>query len=75
MLYANCRTEDFPSLACYPQKNLRVQWDGLFDLAVSLTQTARMATSSPEPFGTASLLLLAKYQRVSLEVAVRLPGI
>src|SRR6266849_1211558 len=47
----------------------------LFSLAVSLAQTVRMAVSSPEPFGTASLLLLAKYQRVSDEVAVRLPGI
>src|SRR5689334_20453954 len=53
----------------------RVQLDDLFPLAVSRAQTARMAASSPEPFGTASLLLLAKYQRVSDEVAVRLPGI
>jgi hypothetical protein len=43
----------------------------LFSLVVSFLQTARMAASSPEPFGTASLLLFAKYQRVSDEQTVK----
>ena len=47
----------------------------LLSLAVSLAQTERMAASSPRPVGTASLGLLAKYQCISAEVAVRPPGI
>jgi len=42
---------------------------------VPVAQTARIASSSPDPVGTAALGLLAKYHRVSGELAVRLPGI
>lgn len=47
----------------------------LFSLDASFAQTARMAASSPRPVGHASLGLLAKYQRISAELAVRPPGI
>src|SRR5438270_2321561 len=49
----------------------RVIWLCLVSLAVSLTQTARMAGSSPRPVVHASLGLFAKYQRISAELAVR----
>src|SRR6266702_8127730 len=44
-------------------------------LAASAAQIAWTASSSPRPFGTVGLPWLAKYHRVSAEVAVRLPGI
>jgi len=69
----SCRHASFH--AFHHEAVLAFGWFYLFSLAVSLAQTARMAASSPEPFGTASLLLLAEYQRVSDDVAVRLPGI
>ena|ERR1700682_2901150 len=43
--------------------------------AKSAAQTARIASSSPNPVGTAGLGLLAKYHCVSGDLAVRLPGI
>src|ERR1041385_702390 len=45
------------------------------EMAQSLAQTERMAASSARPVGHAALALLAKYQRISAEVAVRPPGI
>jgi hypothetical protein len=50
---------------------------GLLGLAAaeSAAQTARIASSSPIPLGTVGLGLFAKYQCMSGELAVRLPGI
>src|ERR1035437_1456662 len=45
------------------------------DLAESAAHTARIASSSPNPVGTAALGLLAKYHCVSGDLAVRPPGI
>src|SRR5882724_12129126 len=55
----------------------RVEGDGVTTagFVASAVQTARIASSSPSPVGTAGLGLLAKYHSVSGDLAVRLPGI